>query len=134
MKRGYVITSLYLMEKLHQTTTGMTASLYKISCILWKNYIKPQLHSQEGLNVGGCILWKNYIKPQLITQNNNTHASCILWKNYIKPQPIAGRIRVAACCILWKNYIKPQRCILHSILGCGLYLMEKLHQTTTFAP
>ncbi len=79
--------SLYLMEKLHQTTTCDPLHSSLSCCILWKNYIKPQLVLPFCWQGRRCILWKNYIKPQPRSRVDISRVRCILWKNYIKPQP-----------------------------------------------
>ncbi len=35
-----------------------------LSCIILKNYIKPQHGKVEKVIVASCIILKNYIKPQ----------------------------------------------------------------------
>ena len=62
LKRGL----LYLIEILHQTTTGYSSGRRPFCCILSKFYIKPQLSASHCLQVWGCILSKFYIKPQRI--------------------------------------------------------------------
>ena len=62
-------------------------------CILFKNYIKPQLSLGVGLFALRCILFKNYIKPQPSTRVPPHPGSCILFKNYIKPQREPGALR-----------------------------------------
>ena len=58
------VTPLYLIEILHQTTTGNSHCGCSLCCILSKFYIKPQ---QTAKPIGirrSCILSKFYIKPQ----------------------------------------------------------------------
>ena len=122
-------------------------------CILSKFYIKPQHGSvlyQEG---GGCILSKFYIKPQRANVWLILCICCILSKFYIKPQLIGILVIELFRCILSKFYIKPQRHVgssLHDEVVSyrnstsnhnssksrwnfnRLYLIEILHQTTTF--
>ena len=57
---------LYLIEILHQTTTGRRDGKSFQSCILSKFYIKPQLSSSSCCSRVSCILSKFYIKPQLV--------------------------------------------------------------------
>ena len=57
---------LYLIEILHQTTTGSFRPLAPRGCILSKFYIKPQHCSHTLVSGPGCILSKFYIKPQLL--------------------------------------------------------------------
>ena len=56
---------LYLIEILHQTTTTMANNALGFSCILSKFYIKPQLFIVLFVLRFCCILSKFYIKPQL---------------------------------------------------------------------
>ena len=122
---------LYLIEILHQTTTHCKCIQFTLCCILSKFYIKPQQ-----------LLWLLY--PPFC---------CILSKFYIKPQPVGPGKTVKLCCILSKFYIKPQHSYQCPFLfvvvsyrnstsnhnrartaetSKRLYLIEILHQTTTF--
>ena len=56
---------LYLIEILHQTTTGLVSMKKDLGCILSKFYIKPQRSFPRFQLIPGCILSKFYIKPQL---------------------------------------------------------------------
>ena len=85
LKRGL----LYLIEILHQTTTGYSSGRRPFCCILSKFYIKPQLSASHCLQVWGCILSKFYIKPQLLASKVDNNRGCILSKFYIKPQLVA---------------------------------------------
>ena len=123
------------------------------SCILSKFYIKPQLTGRTLNGFDGCILSKFYIKPQLIPITIASSIGCILSKFYIKPQPVGPGKTVKLCCILSKFYIKPQHSYQCPFLfvvvsyrnstsnhnrartaetSKRLYLIEILHQTTTF--
>ena len=55
---------LYLIEILHQTTTLVPTLTRLCRCILSKFYIKPQLVESARIACVGCILSKFYIKPQ----------------------------------------------------------------------
>ena len=44
-----------------------------------------------------CILFKNYIKPQLRDIAVSAQRRCILFKNYIKPQPRALTLLIFDC-------------------------------------
>ena len=99
---------LYLIEILHQTTTGCSDCEQVRRCILSKFYIKPQRFG-SGITTGfRCILSKFYIKPQLRLERELACCSCILSKFYIKPQRVAGKGYSRTGCILSKFYIKPQ--------------------------
>ena len=122
-------------------------------CILSKFYIKPQPCGRPNLCTPSCILSKFYIKPQLTGRTLNGFDGCILSKFYIKPQPVGPGKTVKLCCILSKFYIKPQHSYQCPFLfvvvsyrnstsnhnrartaetSKRLYLIEILHQTTTF--
>ena len=100
---------LYLIEILHQTTTLPEASLPAV----WLYLIEILHQTTTGLvsmkKDLGCILSKFYIKPQLEVVHCLETRRCILSKFYIKPQHSGLQV----------NHIK-------------LYLIEILHQTTTF--
>ena len=96
---GAVTTKLYLIEILHQTTTGLTPILFWPSCILSKFYIKPQQPLFLLKVRRCCILSKFYIKPQRLARKRHAQACCILSKFYIKPQLLlstVGYIRVVS--------------------------------------
>ena len=57
---------------------------------------------------------------------------CILLKFYIKPQPRSSTSWTSSCCILLKFYIKPQHEPHVGDHAQQLYLIEILHQTTTY--
>ena len=99
---------MYLIEILHQTTTGALTRHPKLGCILSKFYIKPQLLSDDARDDVSCILSKFYIKPQHLRGANLRGASCILSKFYIKPQRRYNLLPDCLRCILSKFYIKPQ--------------------------
>ena len=100
---------LYLIEILHQTTTGSwTVTAYR-RCILLKFYIKPQHWQIRFRCWQSCILLKFYIKPQQAAVFPIWQICCILLKFYIKPQQQGRNTHQIAGCILLKFYIKPQR-------------------------
>ena len=104
------VLRLYLIEILHQTTTGRWGSRCRWSCILSKFYIKPQ----------HLILWHRFT------------LCCILSKFYIKPQP-GAKIKRDFRVVSYRNSTSN-----HNTYVCGtrpsvLYLIEILHQTTTRA-
>ena len=125
-----VLSSLYLIEILHQTTTFGVCSPASRRCILSKFYIKPQLRRKCPNFCCRCILSKFYIKPQpwsikvtptiVVSYRNST-------SNHNSSEPAVPA---------WMLYLIE---ILHQTttrhLGCrgrrGLYLIEILHQTTT---
>ena len=123
------------------------------SCILLKFYIKPQLSTFALGFPPRCILSKFYIKPQLRQGLFSAYKGCILSKFYIKPQLSTFALGFPPRCILSKFYIKPQHgeggiaditvvsyrnstsnhnARIASRISSMLYLIEILHQTTTF--
>ena len=58
------VSTLYLIEILHQTTTTVCITRFGRRCILSKFYIKPQHFDFEKRINYSCILSKFYIKPQ----------------------------------------------------------------------
>ena len=99
---------LYLIEILHQTTTVRPLCTLYRRCILSKFYIKPQQAGAKALRGPRCILSKFYIKPQLAIRVVKNRRCCILSKFYIKPQRSGAVPQLQRCCILSKFYIKPQ--------------------------
>ena len=125
----------------------------RYGCILSKFYIKPQLRLERELARCSCILSKFYIKPQPSSLLSCVVCCCILSKFYIKPQQQRSLDIFGVSCILSKFYIKPQHARCRSWLfgvvsyrnstsnhnsgpsrnlGYKLYLIEILHQTTTY--
>ena len=104
-----MITLLYLIEILHQTTTQSTVDRNAAGCILSKFYIKPQLFEQF------CRLFA-VVSYRNSTSNHN---------------PIAG---LATKFVLYLIEILHQTTTSPRLVFClsVLYLIEILHQTTTF--
>ena len=145
--------ALYLIEILHQTTTLETEVSYLMSCILSKFYIKPQLRLERELARCSCILSKFYIKPQLPAPVTLAAARCILSKFYIKPQ-LSRQWLMVPCVVSYRNSTSNHNTDAVSMSGVTvvsyrnstsnhnspllravsflLYLIEILHQTTTF--
>ena len=146
--------SLYLIEILHQTTTVLLGIKYWIELYLIEILHQTTTYPARSVLLRGCILSKFYIKPQPTVLLMEARSSCILSKFYIKPQHNGGPHWRGIRCILSKFYIKPQpwlcSWIFHKVvsyrnstsnhncsprcwLPWSLYLIEILHQTTTFA-
>ena len=127
--------------------------IWPIGCILLNFYIKPQPGVGNWLGRRRCILLNFYIKPQRGSATSGWRNSCILLNFYIKPQLHLLARGVDRCCILLNFYIKPQpflsclwslKVVSYWISTsnhnykykfcyiCMLYLIEFLHQTTTF--
>ena len=145
---------LYLIEILHQTTTPIAFLLAHTGCILSKFYIKPQPILFAVVAIIRCILSKFYIKPQLTDKSNSCSYGCILSKFYIKPQHrhITGSKQgvvsyrnstsnhnyTARGCerrdvVSYRNSTSNHNSCLCISEETALYLIEILHQTTTFA-
>ena len=56
---------LYIFWFLHQTTTLSWFLIFKMSCISFDSYIKPQRRMVHTSLSAGCISFDSYIKPQL---------------------------------------------------------------------
>ena len=122
LTKGMAAPALYLIEILHQTTTGQLSRFQSTGCILLKFYIKPQLRPRHPCGAGRCILLKFYIKPQQQAIFITITICCILLKFYIKPQLRLERELARCSCILLKFYIKPQhfRILLFRLHCCIL--------------
>ena len=121
---------LYLMEKLHQTTTSFSRGYFSSCCILWKNYIKPQL-TRGGVNTGYVV---SYGKT---TSNHNKgidhlerHEVVSYGKTTSNHNSLAQTINDIMLYLMEKLHQTTTN-LVNEIMGIRLYLMEKLHQTTT---
>ena len=135
-----VLSSLYLIEILHQTTTLWPKSDENPRCILSKFYIKPQLSGPNRmkilvvsyrnstsnhnlasvvLTVTGLYLIEILHQTTTWSKKFRTLFSCILSKFYIKPQQNAMLRKRLRSCILSKFYIKPQP-FLHGGFRAGV--------------
>ena len=128
--REIITPELYLIEILHQTTTGMACSGINSSCILSKFYIKPQPEGSLPTWVVGCILSKFYIKPQPGQPAHHRRHGCILSKFYIKPQR-CRRKQKGGIVVSYRNSTSNHNAQQHTSVVGRLYLIEILHQTTT---
>ena len=143
---------LYLIEFLHQTTTG-----YMIDMISIRLYLIEFLHQTTTFfasKISHVELYLIEFLHQTTTDNPSLfiRKCCILLNFYIKPQPCWETLISWPCCILLNFYIKPQlafntqlgRVVVSYWIstsnhnrGWGwscrgtLYLIEFLHQTTT---
>ena len=125
------IDKLYLIEILHQTTTGSRSrhfedELYLIEILHQTTTTRLPRHTARWLYLIEilhqtttprrrvllsccCILSKFYIKPQPFARVRELLKGCILSKFYIKPQLSLRLTVMLPRCILSKFYIKPQR-------------------------
>ncbi len=149
MRKGYVG---FVIEILHQTTTGTRRQSCRRRCILLKFYIKPQLNNKPIFYYLSCILLKFYIKPQLLFDAAFLFRCCILLKFYIKPQRLKLYKYIETVVSYWNstsnhnlsllvmsmtrvvsywNSTSNHNISLRSLDNFLLYLIEILHQTTT---
>ena len=126
----YPIFELYLIEILHQTTTGRLNSVGRRSCILSKFYIKPQQAAVAYRCVGCCILSKFYIKPQL-TRIRPYSAIVVSYRNSTSNhnEAAGGPADEPLYLIEILHQTTTVFCEIYS--KAPLYLIEILHQTTT---
>ena len=101
-------TVLYLIEILHQTTTSIVAAFSAFCCILSKFYIKPQQRSDRLI----CL--------EVVSYRNST-------SNHNNPRYLPNRKNVVSYRNSTSNHNKPTT----SHFFVLLYLIEILHQTTT---
>ena len=121
---------LYLIEILHQTTTSQPVDRRVVRCILSKFYIKPQPSRNGKWTSIGCILSKFYIKPQLF--HLSVHRCIVVsYRNStsnhnLRPSILAPRL------LYLIEILHQTTTIRHSTASPPvLYLIEILHQTTT---
>ena len=121
---------LYLIEILHQTTTGRRWRGSPSSCILSKFYIKPQPYFLHLFHSCSCILSKFYIKPQ---QCHDVGWLCpvVSYRNSTSNHNLKDlRLNLSK---LYLIEILHQTTTRHvtGFYNPTLYLIEILHQTTT---
>ena len=100
---------LYLIEILHQTTTIHAICRIKKSCILSKFYIKPQLSRNQSLRV------------TVVSYRNST-------SNHNSSEVVFDEVVVVS----YRNSTSNHNSSETIIVTRRLYLIEILHQTTTF--
>ena len=122
--------ALYLIEFLHQTTTGPYLFAADRRCILLNFYIKPQHVQTVDVERCGCILLNFYIKPQLKPSKDFDQAVVSYWistsnhnlsRRSLPPSPVVS---------YWISTSNHNFIPIVSY-SQGLYLIEFLHQTTT---
>ena len=148
----YPIFELYLIEILHQTTTGRLNSVGRRSCILSKFYIKPQL-DVANIVVSHVVSYRNSTSNHNKQRSHTAVSDVVSYRNSTSNHnPNAAKRASAPSCILSKFYIKPQLKTssesLETVVSYRnstsnhnplailvpitlLYLIEILHQTTT---
>ena len=123
--------SLYLIEILHQTTTVSPALTKRIWLYLIEILHQTTTFSKLRPFSDSCILSKFYIKPQRRKRYADIRTCCILSKFYIKPQPMDDK-ECLRNVVSYRNSTSNHNFSARYALFVGLYLIEILHQTTTF--
>ena len=123
---------LYLIEILHQTTTFMLITM-----------LVPELYLIEILHqtTTRCAVADHFVELYLIEilhqtttarRRSASNAGCILSKFYIKPQQLTP-YRQPGEVVSYRNSTSNHNRAFRRIDEKRLYLIEILHQTTTFA-
>ena len=133
----------------------MAIGVFGEGCILSKFYIKPQLTDRTPDNNRSCILSKFYIKPQPCffdlsvlgvvsyrnsTSNHNylkTHQHNVVvvsYRNSTSNHNIKDGQFVQLSVVSYRNSTSNHNLLSLIILIMQLYLIEILHQTTTYNP
>ncbi len=102
------VSSLYLIEILHQTTTSPRARACSLCCILSKFYIKPQQRIRHKIG------------HSVVSYRNSTSNH-----NKVVTRPLGGKV------VSYRNSTSNHNDVAKSSLALRLYLIEILHQTTT---
>ena len=102
-------SSLYLIEILHQTTTRCAEVDRHYRCILSKFYIKPQQGS----------------RPESIS-------SVVSYRNSTSNHNFSSIRALAPSVVSYRNSTSNHNSRASKTISAGLYLIEILHQTTTF--
>ena len=123
------IAKLYIFWFLHQTTTCISLSTSRSSCISFDSYIKPQQlqlaahrkvvvylliptsnHNSCHIKGSANLLYIFWFLHQTTTCCCQTqqNISCISFDSYIKPQPACCPVAAMQGCISFDSYIKPQ--------------------------
>ena len=148
------LLQMYLIEILHQTTTGSVAIHPAAELYLIEILHQTTTTTLIGTKTRRCILLKFYIKPQQAFWTLLCPAVLLYLIEILHQTTTAlGTRTCLLCCILLKFYIKPQLNIKalfpitvvsywnstsnHNFTGAvtstdKLYLIEILHQTTTY--
>ena len=121
---------LYLIEILHQTTTLPSASRSMASLYLIEILHQTTTAAEEQAEPQRCILSKFYIKPQRPFRSYIPSPCCILSKFYIKPQHQNSSL-VPRRVVSYRNSTSNHNVWLAKATHKRLYLIEILHQTTT---
>ena len=123
---------LYLIEILHQTTTLRLIELAKQGCILSKFYIKPQPCHRHRVRWLRCILSKFYIKPQRQRRNRRSH-NVVSYRNSTSNHNVPFDRISPLPVVSYRNSTSNHNSRAAGTISAGLYLIEILHQTTTLS-
>ena len=105
---AWSVLKLYLIEILHQTTTGRIRSARSTKLYLIEILHQTTTRGWPTLWIWRCILSKFYIKPQLSRQKTSRY-----------------------CVVSYRNSTSNHNCGSQYCWRRQLYLIEILHQTTT---
>ena len=122
---------LYLIEILHQTTTHCKCIQFTLCCILSKFYIKPQHEPLASHIPRCCILSKFYIKPQRLCRVFR-RSVVVSYRNSTSNHNYDRNVYVDVQVVSYRNSTSNHNPVLVQRQGRQLYLIEILHQTTTF--
>ena len=122
---------LYLIEILHQTTTHCKCIQFTLCCILSKFYIKPQLRRRNLFPRQRCILSKFYIKPQLGRESSFRYI-VVSYRNSTSNHNFFSQCYGNLEVVSYRNSTSNHNSCANSITSLSLYLIEILHQTTTW--
>ena len=121
---------LYLIEILHQTTTSSEAITHLPGCILSKFYIKPQL--------GPPCLCSSCVVSYRNSTSNHNHAAdhrydfrVVSYRNSTSNHNAASRYIDRKRVVSYRNSTSNHNVITVFTSSSSLYLIEILHQTTT---
>ena len=135
---------LYIFWFLHQTTTFILRTIFKICCISFDSYIKPQQNSFKSSNINVvylliptsnhnlylirlCIrkLYIFWFLHQTTTPYFNTSFEDELYIFWFLHQTTTLQVvsRLMICCISFDSYIKPQRFFGWCIYKWVVYLL-----------
>ena len=131
--RASVVTNpvrLYLIEILHQTTTALCLLVILPRCILSKFYIKPQPCSRFPLFESCCILSKFYIKPQQYELFPFAFV-VVSYRNSTSNHNLWTTKSASEMLYLIEILHQTTTFVVEIIDSLLLYLIEILHQTTT---
>ena len=130
-KSTITFARLYLIEILHQTTTNSQSLDSSNSCILSKFYIKPQHGSHQWFFRPSCILSKFYIKPQQRIRHKIGH-SVVSYRNSTSNHNVSRSLQPLGQVVSYRNSTSNHNGSVDVLPGRPLYLIEILHQTTTY--